>query len=72
VLNKNEKNAELLSLCTQLAPQGMKDAEECGDLIRDMHSLKFDFGFASALVRTQKTLQLVLEHAGTQYMFGYI
>jgi bisphosphoglycerate-dependent phosphoglycerate mutase len=49
----------------------MKDAEECGDLIRDMHNLEFDFGFASALVRTQKTLQLVLEHAGMQCMFAY-
>lgn len=51
-------------LASQLAPQGIKDAEQCGDLIRVMHTLRFDYGYASALVRTQKTLQLVLEHAG--------
>ena len=50
----------------QLDTQGIKDAEECGELLRTMPGMKFKQAFASALHRAQVTLELVLEHAGVR------
>jgi 2,3-bisphosphoglycerate-dependent phosphoglycerate mutase len=46
-----------------LSPQGVEEAHEAGRRLK-AKGLSFDFAFASALVRAQHTLKLVLEELG--------
>ena len=49
-----------------LSEQGIKEAREAGRKLK-AQGLKFDLAFTSALVRAQRTLDLMLEELGRQH-----
>jgi 2,3-bisphosphoglycerate-dependent phosphoglycerate mutase len=59
----NKKNLFTGWRDVDLSPQGIKEAHEAGRMLK-AQGLKFDVAFTSALIRAQRTLDIMLEELG--------
>jgi 2,3-bisphosphoglycerate-dependent phosphoglycerate mutase len=59
----NKKNLFTGWRDVDLSPQGVKEAHEAGRMLK-AQGLKFDIAFTSALIRAQRTLDIMLEELG--------